>query len=50
LIKSFRAAKAVLVGIELMHMIRKGQFSMAGCDGMSIAEQFYSLSGQVRPE
>ncbi len=48
--KSFRAAKAVLAGIELMHMIRKGQFSMAGSAGMSIAEQFYSLSGQVRPE
>lgn len=48
--KLFRAAQAVLAGIELMHMIRKGQFSMAGCDGMSIAEQFYTLAAQVRPK
>jgi putative transposase len=48
--KSFRAAQAVLAGIELMHMIRKGQFNMAGCDGMSIAEQFYTLAAQVCPK
>ena len=28
--KSFRAAKCVLAGIELMHMIRKGQLMMEG--------------------
>jgi putative transposase len=47
--KSFRSARAVLAGIELMHMIRKGQFMMEGCDGMSFADQFYTLAGQVRP-
>jgi transposase-like protein len=47
--KSFRAAQAVLTGIELMHMIRKGQFNMTGCDGMSFADQFYALAGKVRP-
>ena len=29
--KSFRAAKCVLAGIELMPMIRKGQFMLQGC-------------------
>ena len=47
--KSFRAARAVLAGIELMHMIRKGQFMIEGCDGISFADQFYALAGQVRP-
>jgi len=48
--KSFRAARAVLAGIELMHMIRKGQFNIANCNGMSFADQFYALAGQVRPQ
>jgi len=47
--KSFRAAASVLAGIELMHMIRKGQRSMPGCEEMSFANQFYALAGQVRP-
>jgi putative transposase len=47
--KSFRAAANVLAGIELMHMIRKGQMAMAGCKGLSFADQFYALAGQVRP-
>ena len=47
--KSFQSAKNILAGIELMHMIRKGQFMMAGCDGMSFADQFYALAGQFRP-
>jgi transposase-like protein len=46
--KSFRAAQAVLAGIELMHMIRQGQFNMVSCDGMTIADQFYALAGRVR--
>ena len=33
--KSFRAAKCVLAGIELMHMIRKGQMTIPSCAGMS---------------
>ena len=44
--KSFRAAKCVLAGIELMHMIRKGQFLLEGCIKLSFAEQFYALAGQ----
>ena len=46
--KSFRAAKCVLAEIELMHMIRKGQMTMPSCGGMSFADQFYALAGQVR--
>jgi putative transposase len=45
--KSFRAACAILAGIELMHMIRKGQFMLTG-EGMSFADQFYALAGQFR--
>jgi putative transposase len=47
--KSFRSAQAVLRGIELMHMIRKGQSIIKGGDGMSFADQFYMLAEQVRP-
>jgi putative transposase len=45
--KSFRAAREILAGIELMHMIRKGQFLLKA-DGMSFADQFYALAGQLR--
>lgn len=47
--KSFRSAGSVLAGIELMHMIRKGQFSNDGAIGMSFAGRFYALAGQIRP-
>jgi transposase-like protein len=47
--KSFRSARCVLAGIELMHMIRKGQFAIDGADTTSFADQFYALAGQVRP-
>ena len=47
--KSFRAAKNVLAGIELMHMIRKGQLMLESCAEMSFAGQFYALAGQIRP-
>lgn len=47
--KSFRSAKSVLAGIELMHMIRKGQFMLQGCSELSFADQFYALAGQIRP-
>lgn len=46
--KSFRSAGAVLAGIELMHMIRKGQFAVDAAP-ISCADQFYALAGQVRP-
>ena len=32
--KSFQSAKNILAGIELMHMIRKGQMMMEGADKM----------------
>ena len=47
--KSFRSASNVLAGIELMHMIRKGQFVFDGAAARSFADQFYALAGQIRP-
>jgi len=47
--KSFRSAGSVLAGIELMHMIRKGQFAIDGAASMSFADQFYALAGKIRP-
>ena len=46
--KSFRAASNVLAGVELMHMIRKGQFTI-NPTASSVADQFYALAGLVRP-
>ena len=46
--KSFRAARNVLAGIEIMHMIRKGQLIMKGCNEGSFANQFYALAGKIR--
>ena len=45
--KSFRTALAILVDIELMDMMRKGQSMLRG-EGMSFANQFYALAGQLR--
>jgi putative transposase len=45
--KPFRAACAILAGIELMHMIRKGQFMLKDED-TSFADRFYALAGQLR--
>ncbi len=43
--KSFDAAQGTLVGIELMHMIKKRQRVIeAGDEGLTAAEQFYSLA------
>ena len=47
--KSFDTAKNVLAGIELMHMIRKGQLNIGGVEELSFAYQFYALAGQIRP-
>src|SRR5215467_567368 len=42
--KSFEAAQDTLVGIELMHMIKKKQLIVgAGDEGLTAAEQFYAL-------
>jgi transposase-like protein len=45
----FRSARNVLSGIELMHMIRKGQCVFVGAQSMSFADQFYALTGVVHP-
>ncbi|KYQ96971.1 integrase [Serratia plymuthica] len=42
--KSFRRAQTILAGIELIHMIRKGQFQHPQSEGLSPAEQFYVLA------
>ena len=47
--KSFRSAKSALAGIELMHMIRKGQLLLKGCIRLSFADPFYALAGKIRP-
>ena len=46
--KSFRTARSILAGIELMHMIRKGQLMLKGCIELSFADQFYALAGKIR--
>ena len=35
-----------LAGIELMHMIRKGQLLLEGCSVLSFADQFDALARQ----
>ena len=43
--KSFEAAQDALVGIELVHMIKKKQLIVgAGDEGLTAAEQFYALA------
>ena len=42
--KTFDAAQATLAGIELMHMLRKGQLAGGSEQGLTVAEQFYTLA------
>jgi putative transposase len=43
--KSFAAAQATLIGIELMPMLKKGQLvGEEGVEGLTPAEQFYALA------
>jgi putative transposase len=43
--KSFEAAQGTLVGIELMHMLKKGQMvGEEGAEGLTPAAQFYPLA------
>jgi putative transposase len=43
--KSFAAAHATLVGIELMHMLKKRQLVIEeGGQGLTAADQFYALA------
>jgi len=39
----------VLAGIELMHMIRKGQSEISDAEAMSFADQFSAMAGVTRP-
>ena len=36
-------------GVELMHMIRKGQIVLEGSTELCFADQFYALTGKIRP-
>jgi putative transposase len=42
--KAFEAAQRTLAGIELMHMIRKRQLESGTEQGITAADQFYSLA------
>jgi putative transposase len=42
--KSFDAAQSTLLGIELMHMLRKEQLERGAERGLTPAEQFYALA------
>jgi putative transposase len=42
--KSFDAAQYALAEIELMHMLRKGQIEEGVEQGLTPAQQFYSLA------
>ena len=42
--KSFRCARILIAGIEVMHMIRKGQLGDVKDRTSSAANQFYSLA------
>ena len=42
--KDFDCARVTLSGIEVMHMIKKGQMKSANKTPLSAANQFYSLA------
>ena len=42
--KTFRSARTLIAGIEIMHMIRKGQLTEIKDQASSAANQFYSLA------
>ncbi len=42
--KSFACARILIAGIEVMHMIRKGQLADIKDQASSAADQFYSLA------
>ena len=42
--KTFRCARILLTGIELMHMITKGQMKSPRGTHLSAADQFYDLA------
>jgi hypothetical protein len=42
--KDFDCARVILIGIEVMHMIKKGQMKCTDKTPLSTANQFYSLA------
>ena len=42
--QSFRSARVTLHGIELLHLLKKGQMVSGDTQNLSAAEQFYSLA------
>ena len=42
--KNFRCARAIIAGIETMHMIKKNQLDGLKDRALSAAQQFYSLA------
>src|SRR5471030_549344 len=42
--KDFDCARVILIGIEVMHMIKKGQMKCTDKEPLSAANQFYSLA------
>jgi putative transposase len=42
--KNLRCARALIAGIEAMHMIKKGQLDCSEDQASSAADQFYSLA------
>jgi hypothetical protein len=47
--KSFATAHATLVGIELMHMLKKGPLMIEKeSEGLTAAKQFYALAASSR--
>jgi putative transposase len=47
--KTFRCARAVIAGIETMHMIKKGQLQCPDRQASSAADKFYSLAFGLKP-
>jgi putative transposase len=43
-IQAFRCARIIIAGVEVMHMIRKGQLGAIKEQASSAANQFYSLA------
>ena len=44
---SFRAASIILRGIELVHMLKKGQMNAGNGQNLSAAEQFYFIGSLI---
>ena len=47
-LKAFGSAQRTLRGIELMHLIKKGQMILADGKALSAADPFYCLAASLR--